>query len=214
MSSKRLGKSQVSEYNDRKYEINDFENVYSSNFNQQYSISREPNIDYQEKVHYLAVSSKNRNVNFNSLVNNYTVYFPCEFKNIYSIELIQAIIPDKNNVINEPYLLLDIEEIQDVMVSSDSNISKSFAILLLDTPNIPGGFIQIDNRIHENTVLNFTTPKASLSKMSISIKNSDGNLFDFGLNSDTLNKNMQNTFIFKIITGEKKRDQLHQRNVY
>ena len=50
--------------------------------------------------------------------------------------------------------------------------------------------------------------------MSISIKDSDGNLFDFGVNSNTLNKNMQNTFIFKIITGEKKRTQLNQRNVY
>ena len=214
MSSNRLRNNQVSEYNDRIYEKNDFEKVYSSNFNQKFSISGEPNIEYEEKVHYLTVSSKNRNITFDPLVNNYIVHFPTEFKNIYSIELIQAIIPAKNNVEIEPYLLLDIEEIQDVMISSDSNISKSFAILLLAPPTTSGGFIQIDNRIHENTVLNFTTPKASLSKMSITIKDSDGNLFDFGVNSNTLNKNMQNTFIFKIITGEKKRAQLNQRNVY
>lgn len=214
MSSNRLGKGQVSEYNDRKYERNDFEKVYSPNFNQKYSISVEPTIEYEEKVYYLTVSSKDRNISFDPLVNNYIVHFPNEFKNIYSIELIQAIIPAKNNVESEPYLLLQIEEIKDVMISSDSNISNSFAMLLLAPPTTPGGFIQIDNRIHENTVFNFTTPKASLSKMSISIKDSNGNLFDFGVNSNTFNKNMQNTFIFKIIIGQKKRAQLDQRNVY
>jgi hypothetical protein len=210
MSSRELYK----EYNDRKYESNDIGKVYSTNFNEKFSLSEEPNIDYEGKTYYLTISSKNRNITNNPLVNNYVVYFPTEFKNIYSIELIQAIIPAKNNVETEPYLLLDIDEIQDVVVSSDTNISKSFAILLLAPPTTNGGFIQIDNRIHENTVLNFTTPKASLSKMTISIRDSDGNLFDFGVNSNTLNKSMQNTFIFKIVVGEKKRTQLNQRNVY
>jgi hypothetical protein len=217
MSSNRLNqkyKYNLSEFNDRKYDKNDIGKVYSTNFNEKYSIINEPNIEYEEKVHYLTVSSKDRNLDYSPLVNNYTVHFPSEFKNIYSIELIQAIIPAKNNADGEPYLLLDIGEIADVMVSSDSNIANAFAILLLAPPNTPGGFIQIDNRIHENTVLDFTTPKASLSKMTISIKDSDGNLFDFGVNSNTLNKSMQNTFIFKIVVGQKKRAQLDQRNVY
>jgi len=217
MSSNRLNqnhKYSLSEYNDKNYNKNDIEKVYSSNFNEKFSITNEPSIEYEEKVYYLTASSKDRNLQFSPLVNKYVVHFPSEFKNIYSIELIQAIIPAKNNVESEPYLLLDIEEIGDVMVSSDSNISNSFAILLLAPPTTSGGFIQIDNRIHENTTLNFTTPKASLSKMSISIKDNDGNLFDFGVNSNTLNKSMQNTFIFKIIVGQKKRAQLNQRNVY
>jgi hypothetical protein len=50
--------------------------------------------------------------------------------------------------------------------------------------------------------------------MTISIKDCDGNLFDFGENSNTLNKSMQNTFVFKIVVGQKKRAQLNQRNIY
>jgi len=204
----------IKKFNEKNYDVNDIGKVYSQNFNEKYSISEEPNIEYEEKIFYLSVSSKNRNLSANPLVNNYVIQFPTEFKNIYSIELIQAIIPAKNNVEGEPYLLLDVAEIEDVMVSSDTHMSKSFAILQLSEPITAGGFIQIDKRIHENTILHFTTPKASLSKMTISIKDCDGNLFDFGVNSNTLNKSMQNTFVFKIVVGQKKRAQLNQRNVY
>ena len=109
---------------------------------------------------------------------------------------------------------LEIDEIKDVLVSSDTFISNSFAMLALAAPITNNGFIQIDNRIHENTVYTFTTPKAVLSKMTISIKNSDGDYFDFGANSNTLNKDMQNTFIFKVKVGQKMRAELNQRNVY
>lgn len=204
----------INVFNQQKYDANDINKVYSSNFNEKFSITEEQNIEYEEKIFYVSVSSKNRTLSANPYVNNYVVHFPTEFKNIYSIELIQAIIPAKNSVEAEPYLLLDIDEIEDVMISSDLHMSKSFAVLQLSPPVTLGGFIQIDKRIHENTILHFTTPKASLSKMTISIKDCDGNLFDFGVNSNTLNKSMQNTFVFKIVVGQKKRAQLNQRNVY
>jgi len=210
----RYGSNTINESNLHNYEKNNFNNVFSQNFNQKLSLSAEPDIHYEEKTHYIAISSKNRNLSSSPNVNKYIIQLPTEIRNIYSIELIQAIIPAKNNVQAEPYLLLEIDEIKDVLISSDTTISNSFAMLALAAPITNNGFIQIDNRIHENTVYTFTTPKAVLSKMTISIKNSDGDYFDFGANSNTLNKDMQNTFIFKIIVGQKKRQELNQRNVY
>ena len=102
-------------------------------------------------------------------------------------------------------------------ISNDKNIANSFAILQLSAPISAGGFIQIDKRIHENTVLTFKTPKANLAKMTVSIRDCLGNLFDFG-NDASLptapTKSLQNTFIFKVTTLEKRRMQLSHRNVY
>lgn len=220
--SKRLGEhynrysdnvfleSNRNQLNNQNYDI-----VYTNDSNQQYSISQEPDLQYEEKIHYLTISSKDRDVVAYPNVNNYSIKFPNEFKNIHSIELIQAIIPDQNNVQDEPYLLLQVDEIQDVMVSNDKNISNAFAILQLASPTRSGTFIQIDRRIHEYTVKYYDTPKAYLSKMSITILDSEGNPFDFGTDTPSPpNKSFQNTFIFKIVTLEKQRRVLNHRNVY
>lgn len=219
--SKRLGEhynrysdNVFLESNKNQFDNQNYDLVYTNNSNAQYSVSQEPDMQYQEKVHYLTISSKDRDVTAYPNVNHYSLKFPNEFKNIHSIELIQAIIPDQNDVQNEPYLLLQVDEIQDVMVSNDKNISNAFAILQLATPTKAGTFIQIDRRIHEYTVKYYDTPKAYLSKMTITILDSNGFPFNFGTDTPPPNKAFQNTFIFKIVTLEKQRRVLNHRNVY
>jgi hypothetical protein len=213
----RYSQSQYSEYNTKQYDQNNFNNVYNPTYNVKHSLTQEPDIEYEEFVHYLSISSRDRNRSVYPNVNNYSITFPVEFRNISSVELIQAIIPATNDADKEPYLLLDIDEIPDVMISNDKYISDSFAMLQPTIPTTTGGFMQIDKRIHENTVKIFKTPKANLSKMTISIKDCVGNNFDFG--SDTslptsVNKALQNTFIFKIVTLEKRRSELNNRGVF
>lgn len=203
------------ESNRNQFSNQNYDLVYTKDSNSQYSVSQEPDLQYEKKVHYLSISSKDRDVVAYPNVNHYSVKFPNEFKNIHSIELVQAIIPDQNDVQDEPYLLLKIDEIQDVMVSNDKNISNSFAILQLAAPPKANTFIQIDRRIHEYTVKCYDTPKAYLSKMTITILNSSGIPFDFGTDTPSPpNKTYQNTFIFKIVTLEKRRNVLNHRNVY
>lgn len=193
----------------------DYATAHSLQNNAQLSTSNEPNVTYEEVEHYLCISSRDRDVSLYPETNNYVVHLQSEFKNISSIELVQAIIPDKNSVTSEPYLLLKIQELEDVMVSSDRNISDSFAILQLCPPTTTGGFIQIDKRIHENTIKNFKTPKASLKKMTVSITDYVGAPFNFGTDSpNPPTKALQNTFVFKITCMEKRRESLNHRNVY
>lgn len=185
-----------------------------SNDNIGLSVTSEPNIQYETMTHYLVVSSRDRDVSVYPSVSQYTIHLQNEFKNITSMELIQAIIPDKNSVSAEPYLLLKIEELEEVMASNDRNISDSFAILQMASPTTTGGFIQIDKRIHENVVAYFPTPKSALSKLTIRITDLSGTLFDFGNDSPAPLKSLQNTFVFKIETLEKKRNVLNHRNVF
>jgi hypothetical protein len=205
----------VSEYNTNSFAVNKYET--KSNNNSSLSVQREPDIEYEEVNYYLSVSSKERDVSLYPNVNSYVVHFQKEFKNIYSVELIQAIIPDRNDVVNEPYLLLKIDELEDVMVSNDKHVSDAFAILQLAPPTTSGYFIQLDKRIHENTVKYFRIPKASLSKMTVKITDYNGTPFDFldgATDSASPNKAYQNTFVFKIVCLEKKRAQLSHRNVF
>lgn len=213
----RYIKTDYTEYNAKQFDQNNFKTAYDENYNKSYSVSQEPDILYEQVEHYISISSRDRNRTNNPNVNSYTINFPVEFRNIASIELIQAIIPAQNNVDQEPYLLLTIDELPDVMISNDKNIAKSFAILQLSAPVTANGFIQIDKRIHENTVLTFKTPKANLSKMTVSIRDCLGDLFNFGSDASlptAPSKSLQNTFIFKVTTLEKRRAQLSHRNVY
>jgi hypothetical protein len=203
------------EQNSKAYDQNSYNNVYNPQFNEQLSTSQEPDIVYEKTEHYLTVSSRDRDLSTYPNVNKYVINFPREFKNISTIELIQAIIPDANNVTQEPYILLIIDELEDVMVSTDRHISDAFAILQPCAPTTAGGFIQIDKRIHENVVKYYKAPKASLGRMSISLVDYNGTLFDFGADATDLpTKALQNTFVFKIVCLEKQRAQLNHRNVF
>jgi hypothetical protein len=207
----RYSQPTFNEYNQTQYQQNDYNSVYT--VPQQLSTQQEPNIEYETVDYYVTVSSKNRDIVQHPSESSYVIDFQQEFKNIHSIELIQGIIPDKNDVTDEPYLLLHIDELEDFMISIDRNISDAFAILQLCRPTTPGTFIQIDKRIHENVVKIFKTPKSSLARMTVKVRDCDGNLFDFGGNN-SVSKEFQNTFVFRIVCLEKKRSSLAHRNVY
>ena len=213
----RYVKTNYSEYNTKQFDQNNYDNVWSKENNTQLSLKNESSIEYEEYTHYVTVSSRDRDRSAYTNVNRYCITLQQEFRNVYSVELVQAILPAKNNSEAEPYLLLDIDELSDVMISSDKHISDSFAILQPTVPTTSGGFMQIDKRIHENTIKFYKTPKASLAKLTVSIKDCDGVLFNFGTDTlipNSLDKSLQNTFVFKIVTLEKKRSELKHRGVF
>jgi hypothetical protein len=179
------------------------------------SITQEPKMEYQDKIHYVAIESKTRDLVAYPNPEKYRVTFGDSYRNVKSIELIAATIPHKNSVLSEPYLVLKIDEF-DNLESSDTNTDNAFTILQLNTPNSSGNFIDLDMYICSGTIKVFDTPMARLNALSISIRDYDNNLFSFG--DDTTgtppNKPLQNMLLFKITTKEVKRDRLQHRNVY
>ena len=188
------------------------DNINWKNDMVQRSIQQEPNITYQEVVRYITISSLERDTAIFPNTGRFNINLARELKNIVSIELIQAIIPDVNSVTNEPYLLLKIDELEDVMESNNRNISDSFALIQMASP--VGKFINTDKRIYENTVKTFLTPKANLSKMSITITDLLGNEFNFRGSANVLDKLIQVTLVFRAVVLEKRRDVLAFRSVY
>lgn len=209
----RYTRSSIDESNKNNYNVNDFKSVFSNNFNQQLSISQEPDIKYKTRDNYLIVSSADRDVSTHPSSSNFVINLDKEYKNVHSVELIQAIVPDQNSVTSEPYLLLKVKEFENTMDSNNKSVYDSFAILQICPPTVPGTFLQIDKRIFENITLTYITPKASLSKITISVTDVEGNIFDFG-GSGTTTKTYQTLFVFKITTLDSERSSLNSRNVY
>lgn len=209
----RNARLNTEEINKNRFQQNNYMNNFSKDFNRQLSVEQEENIDYQKRNNYLTICSKDRDLVQYPKSSNFVIDLQKEYRNITSIELITAIIPDKNNVQSEPFLLLNIKELDVLNDSNNKQISDSFAMLQLTPPTVANTFIQIDKRTFENTTLNFHTPKSRLSRMSISITDLDGVIFDFG-GDNTSDKANQCTLVFKIITLDTDRKLLNQRNVY
>jgi hypothetical protein len=123
------------------------------------------------------------------------------YKNITEISLESAVLPNNNNIFNQPYLLLQINEFTGHYDSASVPCRKSFAKLYLKAA---GSFVRMDKENSDPMVRVFyPAPKASLDRLSISILNPDGTLFNFG--TDTAppqdpNPLLQNYFTFKITT--------------
>ena len=209
----RYSRINTDESNKNQYSSNDYTSVFANNFNQQLSISQEPGMEYEKREHYLSVSSGDRDTTTYPSSSQFVINLHKEYRNISRIELIQAIVPDQNNVTAEPYLLLKIQELENPMDSNNKPIDDSFAILQICQPTVAGSFLQIDKRIFENVILNYITPKANLSKLSISITDLAGDIFEFG-GSGTTTKAYQSLFVFKITTLDTSRQNLNNRNVY
>jgi hypothetical protein len=178
------------------------------------SLVNESDITYTERTDFIVVASQDRDITNYPNPSHYVVKLPHDFRNVSRIEIVNGVIPDQNNVIREPYLLLKIEELENVMVSNNQPIGSAFAMLHMAPPIAPGYFINVNKTTFEHVVLNFKTPKASLSKLTISITDYNGDLFDFGDDSGGPNKALQNMFVLKIVTLEKSRDSLNVRNVF
>jgi len=213
----RYDRSTVEEYNKFNLDNLNIDKDAPRNSDKNYkplSVVNESDITYIKRTDYIVVTSNERDISVYPNPSKYVINLPCEFRNISCIEIVNGVIPDKNNVKNEPYLLLHIDELQDVMVSTNKPIADAFAILHMAPPISPGYFINVDKKTFEHAVLNFKTPKASLSKLTISITDYDGNLFNFGDDSGGPHKEFQNMFVIKVETLEKNRDSLNLRNVF
>jgi len=208
----RYNTNKITESNKNNYNSNDFDQVFSQQYNN-LSVKQEPDIEYQKTDKYLVVSSKDRDIISYPSSSNFVVNLDQSYRNVCRVELIQAIIPDKNSVGSEPYLLLNIKELENTMDSNNKDLFEAFSVLQLNEPIVPGTFIQLLTRIHEHVVLNYKTPKANLSKLTISITDADGQIFNFGGNGGTL-KAHQVLFVFKVTTSDTSQKSINQRNVY
>jgi hypothetical protein len=124
------------------------------------------------------------------------------YRNVCEVSLVSATVPNLASVLNQPYLILQIDEIGGHYDAAGPACNKAFAKLYFDNPG--GAFLRVDKGIGDPAVRVFyPKPLASLSRLSISIRNPDGTLFNFGTDTSppqAANPLLQNSFTFQIIT--------------
>lgn len=170
------------------------------------------NLIANPKPLYLHVDSNGRNRErypnpssyvFPLIDSNNEVETPGErYRNIYEISLLSATVPNVATVLQQPYLILQIDEIGGHYDAAGAGCRKAFAKLYFD--DVGGSFLRVDKGIGDPAVRVFyPKPLASLARLTLSIRNPDGTLFNFGTDTtppQSPNPLLQNSFTFQIIT--------------
>jgi hypothetical protein len=112
------------------------------------------------------------------------------FKNIVSIELRGASLP---NLPNEPYIVLDIKELNGRMNSNVPFADQSFCILYFDHIDANTYIKPIKGTDMDNKIIYFDPPLASLSRLTIKFISPNSTPID--------EANFRNTLLFNIRTS-------------
>jgi len=149
-------------------------------------------------------------------------YIPREFKNVVSIELIRFACGSttngnaSNNIQNEQYLYLQMDEVDQVFHSTNDMCRRTFA--QIPTNGVSGNFMRWEGgeggrNIYTKT---FDPPLASLKRLTINLKKIDGSYFNFGTDTadgNAVNEYIQNNMIICIITKDEANQNLNVHNV-
>jgi hypothetical protein len=170
------------------------------------------NVQTAIKTYYINVDSRDRDRTAWSSSNRFEVQFNpnsgyngaqivSNYKNIISIELVNVIYPNTNNVLNQQYLYLNIPEITG-MIDTTSGGRRYFAKLI--PSNMSGQFVY-NNDLVERTKRMYPFADSRLHKLTLEFRKPNGDLFDFG--TDTLPPNevnplLQTSVMFKIVVKE------------
>ncbi len=179
------------------------------------SVKEEPCVVYDQCYEkYIQICSNDRDISVYPSTSEFKINFE-KIKNVTEVELVSVILPNQNNVLDEPYLLLEITELPSNIEFSANNIQNAFAILPLKKPNKDtASFIIPELGQNYRTPLKLKTPLASIQSFTISLKDMSGAVFQFGTDSDPPIKNLQTTFVFKIKRLEKDFSDVQTRAVY
>jgi hypothetical protein len=191
--------------------------------------SKETTVDFElndpESVtveHCVIVSSRDRDrsvypntnyfvTNINSGDTNSVI--PETFKNIQSIELVQALIPQSilSGTTGAPYLTLEIPELGNTIVGTNNNLSRAFGYL---SPQDVFGTTHLSTKFYHKCKRVFKPERASMGKLTIAFKRPDGSLFDFGTDTSTgnpVNENVQTLLYFIVRTREARHGHVYFR---
>lgn len=143
--------------------------------------------------HYLTISSADRNRQKYPSTSQFTIKLIDDepgqpngvpgqsYRNVQSVKLLSSIIPNKNNVLSHPYLLLEIKELEGMYDACTLPSQNAFSKLYYQNMAGQKQFLRLDRGVGDPlTRVFWPTPKAVINTISVSFKTYDGNLFDFG----------------------------------
>lgn len=162
---------------------------------------------------YISIDSRDRNRDSWPQTNHYRVPLVTSstnpnvkstgdrLKNIYSIDLLSCVVPNSPGLFDQPYLLLQIDEIDGLYDAANTPSTRALTKLYFREASPGGTFLRLDKGVGDPTRrIYWPAPRASLEQLTISFRNYDGTLFDFG--PDTTIPTDPNTELQTTITLE------------
>jgi hypothetical protein len=166
----------------------------------------------------IIIDSRDRDRSYFPNSNKFCVYFNPEqshtgaalfqnFKNIYSVRLVEAVLPSV--VQNSAYVSLVIPEVYEHVAGTNDILRKSFAILIPE--RVVGNFVHCRIRDNIYCCKKFLPAKANFNKWTIELYQSDGTFIDLGTDtspSTAPDSTVQATLIFELTTVEHNRSKI------
>lgn len=120
------------------------------------------------------------------------------YRNIQSVKLLSASIPNVNGVLDEPYLLLQINEVEGMYDAPTRPQQNAFTKLYFK-PAL-GKFLRMDKGVGDPlTRVYWPTPKATIDRFTVSFRTYDGDVFDFGADDgEELNPDLQTSITLEM----------------
>lgn len=137
------------------------------------------------------------------------------YKNIESIELVSCCVPNRNNVLDEQYLLLNIDELQNPIYDTSNRNHKNSIFKLVFREDTTHIFTYHDKDLSTIVSRYYQVPLAKLSSLTIRFKKYDGTNFDFGADTVSnipVNEEVQNSITLKITVREPASEYIPNRN--
>lgn len=170
------------------------------------------NNNYCEKEYTVLIDSSQRNRHLHPSSSDFIVkidpsndyvgaILPRKYKNVKSIELVSAIYPNKNFALQQPYLVLSINELTSGRKLDSTNGLNGFIL----TPRIITNTYLYSYIDEESSKIYFDFSGKTIEQFTIKILKSDGTIFSFGTDTtppNDINSELQVVFKFKIITIE------------
>lgn len=137
--------------------------------------------------------------------NNFTgAQIPRSFRNVVSVELINAIIPNTNSVLANGYLMLNIREIEGILDTTTKG-QRYFAKIIPD--KLLGGFLYTTDGDKDRMPKVYPFRGSRIDKLTLELVDPNGTVFNFGADTGGApDPTLQTSFTFKIEVEETQRD--------
>ena len=156
--------------------------------------------DYHIERNFLFATSRDRDIVSYPTTTEFKIELPEEYHDIVCVELTAGTVPNLDNVTNDPYLLLDIRELNHVQASNGCDY---FSILSVHKGH-SDAFFNMDRSSSAMMPHKLYSPKQRLSSLYIKLLHADGSPLIFGT-SGTVDPLHQTSFTFEIKTLKKDR---------
>jgi len=170
-------------------------------------------IPTETECHYIFIDSSYRDTANYPLHYDYKLNLKDNYTDVISVEMISCTFPNTSDILDEPVLMFDIDELNFIKANNNSG-TNVFSIVPLKGPNkASGGYINPELASNHRALWCGKNKQISkLSSITVKIRDVSGELYNFGAAGGSVSKSLQHSFILKLKTCVPRRNQSSLRN--